>query len=298
MASRYEVEITIASAKNLKNVNWRNGELKPYAVVWIDDGPKCSTKVDVDNDDDPIWDEKLIVPLPPSSRLEEAKLHIDVVHANPAEGVKPLVGSAKLGLREVLDEAGMGGKVARSLKLKRPSGRPHGKLEVSIAIKEPRRYYDQYAPPYGQTASREYGQQYGGYGQQYAAPPPSGYPYPAPAAPPSGYPYGAPPQPAYGSGSYGAPAPAYGSGSYGAPQTAYGSDPYAYGAPQVQQPVEQKKSKFGMGTGLAVGAAAGLVGGLALAEGIDYVEDKIEDNVADKVEDDLAYGDDDDAGDW
>ncbi|KAJ3693073.1 hypothetical protein LUZ60_012168 [Juncus effusus] len=298
MASRYEVDITIESAKNLKNVNWRNGQLKPYVVVWIDDGPKCSTKVDLDNDENPVWDEKLIVPLPPPSRLEEAKLHVDVVHANPTEGVKPLVGSAKLHLHEVLDEAGIGGKVIRSLKLKRPSGRPHGKLEVKIAVKEPRRYYDQYAPPYGQTASREYGQQYGRYDQYAAPPPPSGYP--SAAAPPSGYPYGAPaPQPAYGSGSYGAPAPAYGSGSYGGAPAygsgSYGSDPYAYGAPQ-QVPVEQKKSKFGMGTGLAVGAAAGLVGGLALAEGIDYVEDKVEDNVADKVEDDLAY--DDDAGDW
>ncbi|KAF3335751.1 transcription elongation factor SPT5 [Carex littledalei] len=302
MGSRYEVEVTIESAKNLKNVNWRNGELKPYAVVWIDDGPKVASKVDVDNDEDPIWNEKLLVPLPPSSRLEDAKLYIDVVHANPKEGVKPLVGSAKLHLSEVVDDVGIGGKAIKSLKLKRPSGRPHGKIEVKVAVKEPSRYYDQNAPPYGQSASRGYGEQYGrgygeqygGYGQPYAPPQPQpGYGYPA-AAPPSGYPYGGPPQPAYGSGSYAAPPaysapPAYGSGSY----DSYGSG--AYGAAPVQQ--DQKKGKLGMGAGLAIGAVGGVLGGLALAEGIDYVEDKIEDNVAEKVEDDLAYGDDD-GGDW
>ena len=43
-----------------------------------------------------------------------------------------------------------------------------------------------------------------------------------------------------------------------------------------QQPEEKTKSKFGgMGTGLAVGAVAGVLGGLAIAEGVDYVEDKI-----------------------
>jgi hypothetical protein len=52
-----------------------------------------------------------------------------------------------------------------------------------------------------------------------------------------------------------------------------------------------------MGAGLAIGAVGGVLGGLALAEGIDYVEDKIADDVAEKVEDNLAYGDDD-AGDW
>jgi hypothetical protein len=77
--------------------------------------------------------------LPPSSQLEEAKLYIDVVHANAAEGVKPLVGSAKLHLHEVVDDVGIGGKAIKSLKLKRPSGRPHGKLEVKVAVMEPHR---------------------------------------------------------------------------------------------------------------------------------------------------------------
>uniref|UniRef100_N1QU87 Uncharacterized protein n=1 Tax=Aegilops tauschii TaxID=37682 RepID=N1QU87_AEGTA len=94
MGSRYEVEVTVGSARDLKNVNWRNGDLQPYAVLWVDDGPKCSSRVDLDNGESPVWDEKLTVPLPPSTaRLEDAVLRIDVVHANAGGGTKPLVGS-------------------------------------------------------------------------------------------------------------------------------------------------------------------------------------------------------------
>ncbi|CAO2190256.1 unnamed protein product [Urochloa humidicola] len=286
MGSRYEVEVTVGSASNLKNVNWRNGDLKPYAVVWVDDGPKCSTRVDLDNGEDPVWDEKLAVPVPPPSaaRLDDAVLYIDVVHAPDAgdEGVtKPLVGSARLPLRDVLDDAGVGGgKVSRTLTLKRPSGRPQGRLDVRVAVREAARYYDPNpypAPAYGQQSRDPY----------YAAPP---YGQPPPyAAPPAGYPAAAA---GYGGGAYGAAAaapPAYGADPYGAappPAAAYGGAPPPAAAPA-------KSSKMGMGTGLAVGAAAGLLGGLALAEGASYLEDKFEDHVADKVEDDLYDGRDD-----
>ncbi len=193
MASRCEVEVTVGTARDLKNVNWRNGNLKPYAVLWIDSGAKTSTRVDLDGGDQPTWDEKVLVPLPPQSRLEDAVLYVDVVHANAGEGVKPLVGSARLPLRNVLDDAGgIGGKVSRTLRLKRPSGRPHGKLDVRVAVKEPARYYD-----------------------------PSPYPAPAYSAS-SRDPYGA-------SGSYGGAAGGYaGAGGYGG----YGGYGGGYGAAQ------------------------------------------------------------------
>ena len=279
MASRYEVEVTVGSATNLKNVNWRNGDLHPYAVLWIDDGPKCSTRVDLDNGEDPVWDDKLLAPVPPSvTRLEDAVLCIDVVHADAAEGVKPLVGSARLPLRDVLDDAGIGGKVSRSLKLKRPSGRPQGRLEVRVAVREAAPRYYGYEVSYPAPA---YGAGVGSRDPYYAAPPGPGYggqqPY---AAPPAGYPaYGG-----YGAAAAAPPAPpmAYGAGS---------GDPSAAAAYGSAAPAATK-SKMGMGTGLAVGAAAGLLGGLALAEGASYLEDKFEDHVAEKVEEDL-YADDD-----
>ncbi|KAJ4734316.1 Calcium-dependent lipid-binding (CaLB domain) family protein [Rhynchospora pubera] len=189
-----QVEITIVSGRTLKNVNWQHGTLKPYAVLWIDSGPKCTSKVDTVHDEDPIWDEKISITLPPTSRPDTAVLYMDIVHANPLPGTKPLVGSAQLPLRDVLNEA-RSGKVPRSLKLKRPSGRPHGKLEIKIGVNDHPMNYSQVGPQ-GQPA-------YYGYG----GPPPQQhqYPYGAPAAPPAGYPsaygYGAPrpPVPVHGS---------------------------------------------------------------------------------------------------
>ncbi|OAY67062.1 protein SRC2 homolog [Ananas comosus] len=284
MGSRYEVELTIVSARDLKNVNWRHGELVAYAVAWVDDGPRVSTRADHEGGTNPVWDEKLCVPVPPDARLDDAVLRVDVVHAGPAaEGTKPLVGSARLPLRHVLDDVGIGSKSSRTLPLKRPSGRPHGFIDLKLAVRDaapPRpRYYDPYAapPPYAQSrdyrpGDGSYAQPYGQpYGQPYAVPPPAGYPYDAPPPPP----------PQYGSAAYGGAA--YGGAAASAP--AYG------GAAPYGVVEEKKKSKFGMGTGLAVGAAAGLLGGLAISEGVDYMENKISDEAADKVEDDLAYDD-------
>ncbi|XP_073305711.1 uncharacterized protein [Primulina huaijiensis] len=283
MASRYEVEVTITSAKDLKNVNWRHGKLKPYAVVWIDSKNKCSSRVDDEGDTSPYWDQKLTIPF--DSSIEDSTLYIDIVHADADEGTKPLIGSAKLPLRDVVDDVGFGSPADRKLELKRPSGRPHGKLEVKVSVREPR--YRPAPDPY--------------HAPPYGVPPPGSRDYAPP--PPYGNPYGAPPPPAYGqqTGYQG-----YGQPSYGQP-TGYGQ-PAVYGQPYYGQPagygqgsyygqpppVEGKKeSKFGgMGTGLAVGAVAGALGGLALAEGFDSLEDHIADDAADRVEDD--FGDDGD----
>ncbi|KAK8657218.1 hypothetical protein V6N13_035470 [Hibiscus sabdariffa] len=258
MASPHEVEVTLSSAKDLKNVNWRHGPIKPYAVVWVDPSYKCSTRADEEGDTNPTWDETLTVPLR-APIDDDTTLFVDVVHAGSEEDTKPLIGSAKLKLREVLDDAGFGERYKRTLKLKRPSGRPQGKVDVEVLIRESRyRVPDPYrAPPYGvpPPASRDYP----------AAPPPR---YPYYATPPAGYPYNA--RPPYGYDPYGV-----GSGGGG----------HYYGQ-------EGKTSKFGgMGTGMAVGAVAGALGGLALAEGIDALEDHIADEVAERVEDDLGYDD-------
>ncbi|KAG8381283.1 hypothetical protein BUALT_Bualt06G0106400 [Buddleja alternifolia] len=262
MTSRYEVEVTITSAKDLKNVNWRHGKLKPYAVVWVDPKSKCSTRADEEGDTSPFWNDKLIIPF--DSPIEDSTLHIDIVHVDAADDTKPLIGSAKLHLSDVVNDVGLGGAAEKKLDLKRPSGRPQGKVEVKVSVREPRYLAPEpyYAPPYG-------------------VPPPGVRDYPAPpyaaapayAAPPAGYPaYGGYGQPSYGQVGYGQP-------GYG--QTGYGQQGYVE---------EKKKSKFGgMGTGLAVGAVAGALGGLALAEGVDALEDK----VADDVEDDLGYDGDD-----
>ncbi|XP_075496018.1 uncharacterized protein LOC142533217 [Primulina tabacum] len=275
MASRYEVEVTVTSAKDLKNINWRHGKLKPYAVVWIDSKNKCSSHVDEEGDTSPYWDQKLTIPF--DSPIEDTTLYIDIVHADADEDTKPLIGSAKLPLRNVVDDVGLGSLTDRKLELVRPSGRPHGKVEVKVSVREPR--YRAAQDPY--------------HAQPYGVPPPGSRDFTPP--PPYGNPYSAPPAygsqtgyPGYGQPSYGQPA-GYGQSYYGQPG-GYGQGSY-YGQPP---PVEEKQSKFGgMGTGLAVGAVAGVLGGVALAEGFDALEDNIADDVADRVEDDLGDEGDD-----
>jgi len=267
MASRYELEITIESAKDLKNVNWRNGPLKPYVVVWVDPHNRLTTRVDDEGDKSPYWDQTLVVPF--NSPIEESTLYMDVVHSKADEGTKPLIGSARIHLRDI----GFEERTSSKLELVRPSGRPQGKVEVRVIVRQPRyRAPDPYyAPPYGASrdpysAPAPYGSRYGPSYQ--AAPPPTGYSYnAAPTA-------------------YGQPAP-----EYGQSVPTYGQTP-GYGQE------EKKKSKFGMGTGLAVGAVGGLLGGLVLAEGIDHVEDHIADKAAEKAEEDEDDDGDDDNGDY
>ncbi|KAG2587885.1 protein SRC2-like [Panicum virgatum] len=258
MGSRYEVEVTVGSGQDLKNVNWRNGDLKPYVVLWVDDGPKCSTGVDHHDGENPDWrDDKLVVRLPPSTtRPEDAVLHIDVVHANAAAGTKPLVGSARLPLRDVIDEVGIGSKKAsRTLRLKRPSGRPQGRVDVRVAIREAARYHDPspYPTPAGSGSRDPY----------HAAPPPPAY-------------YGQPPQ----------AAPSVGYPAYAPSAPAYAAAPPVVVAPAATVAAPQKGNKMGMGTSLAVGAAAGMLGGLALAGGASYLGERFNDGCCDSDDDD------------
>ena len=289
MAGRYELELIISSAKDLKNVNWRHGSLKPYVVVWVDPAAKLSTKVDNDGDTFPCWNETLLIPVP--SRIEDSTLYLDVVHlkADDEDDTKPVVGSARLFLRDVVDDVGFGAQAIRTLELRRPSGRPHGKVEVKVSVRDPRYPApgSAYSPPYGVPPPA------GTRGAGYAASPAYATPYGAP--PPDPYYSNAPPygQDPYRQPAYGQPQPRYG-------DPAYGQGPYAqgpYGQTVVEQP--QKKSGMGMGTGLAVGAVAGVLGGLAISEGVDALEDHIADDVEDRIDgDDLGDYDGDDFWFW
>ncbi|XP_031269392.1 uncharacterized protein LOC116127869 [Pistacia vera] len=150
MASRYEVEETISSAKDLKNVNLHYGPTRPYDVVWVNPNNKCSTKVDEKGDACPFWDQRLVIPLPGPVN-GDSTLYTDVVHTANEEGTKKLIESARLKLRDVLDDVGIGERVKRTLTLKGPSGRPQGKVEVKFNILEhcyaPLSVH--YTPPYG-----------------------------------------------------------------------------------------------------------------------------------------------------
>lgn len=260
MSSRgREVEVAILSAKDIKNVNWRNGPNKPYAVVWVDPKYKSSTRVDEDGDTCPTWNETFVIPLPPDNEDDYDKVYIDIVHAGREENTKPLIGSVHLSLRDVIDEVGFDVPVMKTLKLKRPSGRPHGKLDVTVTIREPR-YHPApgiyHAPPYGYTH--------------------------APSQPVYGEPY-APPPPVYGD--------SYAPATYG--NAAYGQSGYGY-APEKGSKFGGMGTGLAVGALAGVLGGVALTEGLEAVEDniAEEAAEKVEDDL-DAGEDDYDGSDDD-----
>lgn len=261
MSSRgREVEVTISSAKDIKNVNWRNGPNKPYAVVWIDPKYKSSTRVDEEGDTCPTWNETFVIPLP-TNNDDDDKVYIDIVHAGREEDTKPLIGSAHLSLRDVIDDVGFGVPILKTLKLKRPSGRPHGKLDVTVTVKEP-----QYYPALG----------------SYHVPPPV---------------YGDPYAPSYDN-THAPPQLVYGD-PYGPPQS-YGQSGYGY-APEKEKGSKFGGMGTGLAVGAVAGVLGGvaLAEGLEAVEDniAEEAAEKVEDDL-ETGEDDFDDDDDDDDGDF
>ncbi|XP_019191205.1 PREDICTED: uncharacterized protein LOC109185709 [Ipomoea nil] len=252
------VDITVVSAKDLKNVNWRHGDLKPCVIIWIDRDRRIATKSDDSGSTKPVWNESFVLPLTQSP--QESLLTVEISHSVPSETSKPLVGTLRLPLKDLVD-SGDSTKV-RTFQLRRPSGRPQGKIRLKIAvwkiqeyqIPPPSSYYYSSAPPL--PATRDY--------RPHNPSPCSSHspPLPATASPPP------PPRPWQST----APGPS---------------------APEDYAQLDHKRSrKMGAGAGLAAGAAAGAVagalGGLALDGGIKYEEEKI----AESTESEIAARDD------
>ncbi|CAK9135731.1 unnamed protein product [Ilex paraguariensis] len=299
----YDVDISIVSAKHLKNVNWRHGDLKPYVIFWVDPDRRLATKSDDSGSTRPVWNERFVLPLTLSP--QDSFLTLEIFHSKPSETPKPLVGTLRFPLKDLGDSDDF--TKLRTFEVRRPSGRPQGKIRLKLAVRE--RFLPDYhsAPPqpsfYYHTAppAPPSTRDYRGYTPSpYASLPPTIPPAatvtPSPSLSPP-----PPPQPlSYTYGSYSDPYTGYYSAYYSRPpppppppfidrQTSYGgagpSAPVDYASPYDQK---AKSGKMGLGTGLAVGAVAGALGGLALEGGLKYEEERI----ADKVESDLSVRDD------
>ncbi|KAF8394938.1 hypothetical protein HHK36_018877 [Tetracentron sinense] len=283
-----DLDITIISAKHLKNVNWRHGDLKPYAIFWLDPDRRISTKPDDSASTRPVWNERFTLPITPS--LPESLLTLEIFHSKPSQTPKPLVGTLRFPLKDLLhsDDSNL----IRTFELRRPSGRPQGKIRMKLAIRErppppPPDYHITHLPSYYYSTAPPPTRDYRGYSPSpYSGHLPSPPPAPAPSPPPaSPYSYGtySDPYSGYYSGYYSQPPPPPRpffdrASNYGGPSAPVDFPPYDQRA---------KGSKMGLGTGLAVGAVAGAMAGLALDEGLKYEEEKI----AERVESDMAASD-------
>ncbi|XP_020598695.1 extensin-3 [Phalaenopsis equestris] len=298
-----EIEITVVSAKHLKNVNWRHGDLKPYAVAYLDPERRSATKPDDAGSTRPVWNERLVLPLPPSLHHGSPLfLTLDIFHSKPSETPKPLVGTARSPLSDLIDLEDPSGTPTpiRSLELQRPSGRNQGKIRIKLAIRErPCAPEPNYSIPHPPPSSYYYSAPLPPLRNYRSFPSPSPYNHAIPP-PPSQYPYGNYSDPYSG---YYPPASAYYSAppapaavalparpSYYDRASSYGLGPsapvdYSSVASYEQK---QKGGNMGFGAGLAVGAVAGSLGALALEEGLKHEEGKI----TERVESDLATRED------
>ncbi|KAI3873757.1 hypothetical protein MKX03_009842 [Papaver bracteatum] len=313
----YDLDITVISAKHLKNVNWRHGDLKPYVIFWLDPDRRICTQPDDSGSTRPVWNETFTLSV--NQSLHDSLLTLEIFHSKPSETPKPLVGTLRFPLKDLVDSesefSNSVTSVIKTLELRRPSGRPQGKIRIKLSLRArplpppppppqqpqpqpdyhitpPSSYYYSSAPP--PPLPRDYTREYSP--SPYTVSP---IPQPAPTPPPPApYTYGGvgvggstvdpyryyytgyhPPPPL-------PPRPFFDrTASYGGPPSA----PVDYSsAPLYDQKQRGGGIKMGSGTGLAVGAVAGVLGGLALEEGLKYEEEKI----ANRVENDIASRDD------
>nr|XP_027191754.1 uncharacterized acetyltransferase At3g50280 [Cicer arietinum] len=287
-----DLDLTILSAKHLKNVNWKNGDLKPYVVFWLDPDRRLATKSDDSGNTSPIWNERFTLPLP--LPLQDSSLTLEIFHSKPSDTPKPLVATLRLPLKDLHDLHDS--TQIRKFPLIRPSGRPHGKIHLKIGLlgrspPSPQTfdyansnpnpnpnpnpsfvYYRGYSPSPSPSPSHSPYTSYTSYTDSYSGGYYPGYYSGAPYPPP-------PPRPFFERNSgYVA-----GAGPSGP------SAPVDYSSSYDQTLPRPKGGKLGLGTGLAVGAVAGALGGLALEEGLKYEEHRI----AERVESDAASARDD-----
>lgn len=304
----YDLEITLVSAKHLKNVNWRHGDLKPYAVAYLHPDRRSASKPDESGSTRPVWNERLSLPLPvPFSPHDPSLLlTLDIFHSKPSETPKPLVGSARIPLKDLIDPDNFlssdSSSLIKTIELNRPSGRPQGKVRIKLSICErpappepnyqfpppppnfyysaPRDAYRTYSPPPPPTPQHVM--------PYFHAPPPrpSPYPYPPYSDHYSAY-YSTPPT-YYSAPPAGVPSSGLARPFYDRPAGNSGpSAPVDYPSRNPTYDERTSSGKFGVGTGVAVGAVAGAFGAMALEEGVKYEEEKM----AGRVESDLGSRD-------
>ncbi|CAL1393433.1 unnamed protein product [Linum trigynum] len=277
------IEITIQSAKDLKDVNLLS-KMDVYAVASIKGDPKSSkqqkhkTPVDKDCGPNPRWNHRV------SFTVDEPSLHQNrltikfEIFSDRSLGDRE-IGEVNVPVKELFDAAGAAGEKSTTYAVRTPNGKSKGTLTFAYkfgekfsapaaspkAVKQdPNQPMMAYPPNLGVGAGGS-----SGYPPYQPPPPPppqhgaypghpqGGYPYPYPAQP------GYPPQPAYGGYP---PQPGYGGYTGYPPQPAYGG----YGAPMAQRP---HKSGGGSGGKMALGVGAGLLGGLLVGDMISDVGD-------------------------
>ncbi|MED6174188.1 hypothetical protein PIB30_066636 [Stylosanthes scabra] len=294
------LDLTIVSAKDLKNVNMLS-KMDVYAIVSLNgdiyNPQKFKTNVDRDGGTSPTWNFPMKFNFS-DSLAQQNRLSLEIKIMSDRTLGDTLIGTVYVPLRELLDNPGGGkdGKEFRqvSYQVRKPSGKPKGALNFSYKIggktsapaaldknSSTGATLSSYAPPPSDKNSST-GATVSYPPQPTAYPPPSkdsknepvmAYPPPgvaAAAAGSSSAPYGYPPPHQQYPAGYGYPAGGYPpqqgyGGGYGYPpqQPGYGYPPQGYGYPgQPGYGYSQPPQKPKKNkNNFGMGLGAGLLGG-------------------------------------
>ncbi|PPD74378.1 hypothetical protein GOBAR_DD28704 [Gossypium barbadense] len=119
------LEINLISAQDLFSAS---NNMKTYAVVWVRQENKCTTKVDQSGGTDPTWNEKFVFKVD----KDDAVISVEVYAA--AWDKDATIGYVNVPLNDIFDSPSA---VTRTLALpiSRPSGRSQGILNMEVSHK-------------------------------------------------------------------------------------------------------------------------------------------------------------------
>ncbi|CAM6040272.1 unnamed protein product [Sphagnum compactum] len=271
MAEQRELDVTIISAQDLKNVT-TFGKQSPFAVVWIHSSRKTTTPVATHGGVNPSWNAVVKV-LCEQRLIDQGNGVMTIEILNKGSISNTQIGSVTVPLSQAIardaDKTSANQPKYMSFQVRSPSGKIKGVLNISMKLGNSRAAPQVAATQHGAAPTRTtaaaaaaaypavgYKQQQTGNLQYQQLYPPS-VQYPA-AQYAQGLQY--PPQFA-AAGQY--PPPQY----YAPPPPAY----YPQAPVYVQQVQRPSGSGFGGGSGLGLGAGllGGAVGGLLLGEALD-----------------------------
>ncbi|XP_074278960.1 uncharacterized protein LOC141602840 [Silene latifolia] len=302
------LELTLISAKDLKNVNLI-GKMDVYVVVHLSDQPKSKQKTPVHQDGGthPSWNYTMRFAVDEADAAKPGKFVVFQLKHEHTFGADKDLGEVMVPVRELFDSVGKDPTAPQFLtyQVKTSSGKAKGELKFSFKFIDVAQNAGYGAGGYnpGQSCSSSAGGSNpnlnpyppaAGYPPPSAGayPPPGQAPYPPPGHAPAGYPMpqqapmGYPPQSQGQPGvPYAAPQgyppagygyPPQGPGGYGYPPQGpggYGYPPQQYppaGYGSSQKPQKPKKNKNGgFGMGMGAGLLGGAIGGLVLGEVIE-----------------------------
>ncbi|CAN0914185.1 Protein SRC2 [Linum grandiflorum] len=278
------IEITIQSAKDLKNVNLIS-KMDVYAVASIKGDPynskqKHKTPVDKDSGPNPKWNHHVSFTVDEPS-LQQNRLTVKFELVSDRSLGDREIGEVNVPIKELFDYSKAEKTVSYAVRTS--GGKSKGTLTFSykfgekFSAPEKAKKSDHHAQPPMMAYPAGAAGSSGGAGYPYQPPPQGAYPGPPPQA---GYPYqypppgqgGYPPQQAYGGYP---PQQAY--GGYPPQQQGYGGYPpqqqHGYGGYPPMMAAQKPHKSGGSGGKMAMGVGAGLLGGLLVGDMISDVGD-------------------------